>query len=68
MTYIDPIDAVISAEWSKLRTDDEVNLRAEFEGKELVAHELVHLNGFNDAELCCTLSEESLRTERSSIE
>ena len=53
---------------AKLRTDDEVNLRAEFEGKELVAHELVHLNGFNNAVFCCTLSEEGLRKERSSIE
>ena len=53
---------------AKPRTDDEVNLRAEFEGKELVAHELVHLNGFNDAKLCCTLSEESQQTVRSSIE
>jgi hypothetical protein len=39
-----------------LRTDDEVNLWAEFEGKELVAHELVHLNRFDDAKFCSTLS------------
>ena len=39
-----------------LRTDDEVNLWAKLEGKELVAHELVHLNGLDDAEFRSTLS------------
>jgi hypothetical protein len=37
-------------------TYDEVNLRAKFEFKALVAHELVHLNGLDNAELCSTLS------------
>ena len=39
-----------------LRTNDEVNLWAEFEGKELVAHEMVHLDGFNNTEFRGALS------------
>jgi hypothetical protein len=38
-----------------VRTDDEVNLWAEFERQELVAHEMVHFNGLDDAEFCSTL-------------
>jgi hypothetical protein len=45
-----------SAEWAMLRTNDEVNLWAEFEGKKLVAHEVVHLDGFNNAECRGALS------------
>ena len=47
-----------------LRTNDKVNLWAKFEGEELMAHELVHLDGFNNAEFCCTLLEGSLRIKR----
>lgn len=48
--------AADGTEYAMLRTDDEVNLWAEFEGKELVAHELVHLNGFDNAKFGSTLS------------
>lgn len=44
-----------------LRTDDEVNLGTEFEGKELVTHEVVHLDGFNNAEFCGALSNERIQ-------
>jgi hypothetical protein len=47
-----------------LRTDDKVDLWAKLEGKELMAHELVHLHGFDNAELCCTLSNGSLTMEQ----
>ena len=39
-----------------LRTDDKVYLRTEFERKKLVAHELVHLDGFNNAKFRGALS------------
>ena len=39
-----------------LRTDDEVDLRAEFERKKLMAHELVHLDRFNNAKFRGALS------------
>jgi hypothetical protein len=38
-----------------LRTDDKVDLRTEFERKELVAHKLVHLDKLNNAKLCGAL-------------
>lgn len=39
----------------KERTDDKVDLRTELEGKELVAHELVHLDGLDNPKLGYTL-------------
>jgi hypothetical protein len=39
-----------------LRTDDEVDLRTEFERKKLMAHEVVHLDGFNNAKFRGALS------------
>jgi hypothetical protein len=39
-----------------LRTDDEIDLRTEFEGKELMTHELVHLDRFNNAKFRGALS------------
>jgi len=50
------ICAVGDTEYAMLLTNDEVNLWAEFEGKELVAHEVVHLDGFDDPKFCSTLS------------
>jgi hypothetical protein len=40
-----------------LRTDDEVDLRTEFERKKLMAHEVVHLDSFNNAKFRSALSE-----------
>ena len=40
-----------------LRTDDEVDLRTEFKRKKLMAHEVVHLDGFNNAKFRSALSE-----------
>jgi hypothetical protein len=45
-----------TVEYTVLHTYDEVNLGAKFEFKALVAHELVHLNGLNNTELCNALS------------
>lgn len=56
MTYESDIDSVDTPECAMLRTDDEVDLRTEFERKELVAHKMVHLNGFNNAKFCGALS------------
>lgn len=39
-----------------LRTDDEVDLRTEFERKKLMAHELMHLDRFNNAKFRGALS------------
>ena len=40
-----------------LRTDDEVDLRTEFERKKLMAHEVVHLDSFNNAKFRRALSQ-----------
>ena len=50
------IASVDTSKYAMLHTDDEVDLRTEFEGKKLVAHKMVHLNGFNNAEFSCALS------------
>jgi hypothetical protein len=55
MTYENDMDLVGTPDYAMLRTDDEVDLRAEFERKKLVAHEMVHLDGFNNAEFCGAL-------------
>lgn len=59
VTYGNNINSVDIPEYAILRTDDEVNLRTEFERKKLVAHKMVHLNGFNNAKFCGTLSVEA---------
>jgi len=47
-----------------LRTDDKVDLRTKFERKKLMAHELVHLNRFNNAKFRGALSVGASESER----
>lgn len=56
MTYEGEIYSVDPENITMLRTDDEVDLRTEFERKKLMAHELVHLDRFNDTKFCGALS------------
>ena len=56
VTYESDIGSVDTPECAMLRTDDEVDLRTELESKKLVAHKMVHLNGFNNAKFCGALS------------
>ena len=49
MTYEGDIYPVDPENITMLRTDDKVDLRTEFEREKLMAHELMHLNRFNDA-------------------
>ncbi len=56
----DVIKSDRALKYTVLRTDDEVNLRTKFEREVLVAHELVHLDGLNNAKLCSTLSRQDL--------
>jgi hypothetical protein len=50
-----------------LRTNDEVDLRTESERKKLVAHELVHLDRFNNAKFRGALSVGASESEGSGI-
>lgn len=50
-----------------LRTDDEIDLRTEFERKKLMAHELVHLDSFNNAKFRGTLSVGASESDGSGI-
>lgn len=50
-----------------LRTDDEVDLRTEFERKKLMAHELVHLDSFNNAKFRGALSVRASESDGSGI-
>jgi hypothetical protein len=56
VTYESDMDSVGTPEHAMLRTDDEVDLWTEFERKKLVAHKMVHLDGFNNAKFCGALS------------
>ena len=56
VTYESDVVSVDTPEYAMLRTDDEVDLWPEFERKKLVAHKMVHLNGFNNAKFCGALS------------
>ena len=58
MTYENNINSADIPEYAILRTDNEVDLWTKFERKKLVAHKMVHLNGFNNAKFCSALSVE----------
>jgi hypothetical protein len=60
MTYENVIKSVHAPGRIVPRTDDEVNLRPKFECKVLVAHEVVHLDGFNNPEFCNALLRQDL--------
>ena len=56
MTYESDNTQLILRNIAVLRTDDEVDLRTEFERKKLMAHEVVHLDRFNNAKFRGALS------------
>jgi hypothetical protein len=59
VTYKSDMNSVDIPEYAILHTDDKVDLWTEFECKKLVAHKMVHLNGFNNAKFCSALSVEA---------